>query len=92
MLVEVIDNGIETIVYVAAVVISIAACYCVCTVWGQNLSSDAVCKPKIAIFKQTIVNTAYIKTLEIFLSAGESLSVQTSISSSVGNQSRLHGS
>ena len=62
------------------------------TVRGQNLSSDALFTPKMDIFKQTILNTAYIKTLEIFLSARESLSIQTSISRSVGNQSRLHGS
>jgi len=92
MLVGVIDDGIETIVYVAAVVISITECDCVCTVRGKNFSSDAVFTPKMDIFKQTILNTAYIKTLKIFLSARESLSVQTSISRSVSNQSRLHGS
>ena len=43
--------------------------------------------PKMDIFKQTILNTAYIKTLEIFLSARESLYIQTSISRSVRNQS-----
>ena len=62
------------------------------TVRGQNFSSDALFTPKMDIFKQTILNTAYIKTLEIFLSARESLSIQISISRSVGNQSRLHGS
>jgi len=62
------------------------------TVRGQNFSSDALFTPKMDIFKQTILNTAYIKTLEIFLSARESLSIQTSISRSVSNQSRLHGS
>jgi len=77
MLVGVIDDGIETIVYVAAVVISIAECDCVCTVRGQNLSSDAVLTPKMDIFKQTILNTGYIKTLKILLSAREWLSVQT---------------
>jgi len=44
------------------------------------------------IFKRTILNTAYIKALEIFLLDRESLSIQTSISRSVSNQSRLHGS
>jgi len=60
------------------------------TVRGQNLSSDALFTPKMDIFKPTILNTAYIKTLEIFLSARESLSIQTSISRSVSNQSCLH--
>ena len=45
--------------------------------------------PKIDIFKQTILNTAYIKTLEIFPSARESLSIPTSTSKSVRNQSCL---
>ena len=62
------------------------------TVRGQNFSSDALFTPKMDIFKQTILNTAYIKTLEIFLLARESLSIQISISRSVSNQSRLHDS
>ena len=35
------------------------------------------------IFKQTILNTAYIKTLEIFPTARESLFIETSASRSV---------
>ena len=63
------------------------------TARGQNFSFDALFTPKMDIFKQTILNTAYIKTLEeIFLSAKESLSIQTSISRSVGNQSSFHSS
>jgi len=60
------------------------------TVRGQNFSSDALFTPKIDIFKQTILNTAYIKTLEIFPSARESLSIERSTSRSVRNQSCLH--
>ena len=41
------------------------------TVRGQNYSSDALFTPKMDIFKQRILNTAYIKTLEIFPSARE---------------------
>jgi len=52
------------------------------TARGQNFSSDALFTPKMDIFK----------TLEIFLSARESLSIQTSISRSVRNQSSFHGS
>ena len=59
---------------------------------GQNFSSDALFTPKMDIFKQTILNTAYIKTLENFLLARKSLSIQTSISRSVRNQSSFHGS
>ena len=62
------------------------------TVRGQNFSSDALFTPKMDIFQQTILNTAYIKTLEIFWPTRESLSIQTSISRSLRNQSRLHGS
>ena len=58
----------------------------------QKYSSDTLFTPKMDIFKQSILNTAYIKTLEIFLSAREPLSIQASISRSVSNQSRLHGS
>jgi len=61
------------------------------TVRGQNFSSDALFTPNIDIFKQTILNTAEIRALEIFQSARESLSIQTS-SRSVRNQSCLHGS
>ena len=43
------------------------------TVRGQNLSSDALFTLQMDVFKQTIINTAYIKTLEIFLSAREAL-------------------
>ena len=60
------------------------------TVRGKKGSSDALFTPKIDIFKQTILNTAYIKTLEIFPSARQSLSIETSASRSVGNQSCLH--
>ena len=56
----------------------------------QKFSSDALFTPKIDIFKQTILNTAYIKTLEIFPSAKESLYIQTSTSKSVRNQSCFH--
>jgi len=60
------------------------------TVRGQKGSSDALFTPKIDIFKQTFLNTAYIKTLEeIFPSARESLSIQTSTSRSARNQSYL---
>ena len=52
----------------------------------QKDSSDTRFTPKMDIFKQTILNTAYIKTLEIFPSARESLSVQTSASRSVKNE------
>ena len=52
----------------------------------QKDSSDTRFTPKIDSFKQTILNTAYIKTLEIFPSARELLSVQTSASRSVKNQ------
>ena len=52
----------------------------------QKYSSDARFTPKMDIFKQTILNTAYIKTLEIFPSARESLSVQNSASRIVKNQ------
>ena len=55
----------------------------------QKDSSDALFTPKMDIFKQTILNTAYIKTLEIFPSARGSLSIQTSTSRSVRNESRL---
>ena len=55
----------------------------------QKDSSDALFTPKIVIFKQTILNTAYVKTLEIFPSARESLPIQTSASRSVWNQSCL---
>ena len=41
------------------------------TVRGQKDSSDALFAPKMDIFKQTILNTAYIKILEIFLPARE---------------------
>ena len=61
-----------------------------CTVRGQNGLSDAIFARKMDIFKQTILNIAYIKTLEIFPSARESLSIQTSTSRSVRNQSCLH--
>jgi len=57
------------------------------TVRGQKGSSDALFTPKMDIFKQTILNTASIKTLEIFLSVRESLSIKTSSSRSVRNQS-----
>jgi len=62
------------------------------TVRGQKGSSDALFAPKMDIFKQAILNTANIQTLEIFPPARESLSIQTSISRSGRNQSRLHGS
>jgi len=62
------------------------------TVPGQNLSSNALFTPKMDIFNKTILNTAYIKTLEIFLSARESLSIQTSMGRNVRNQSSFHGS
>ena len=52
----------------------------------QKDSSDTRFTPKMAIFKHTILNTPYIKTLEIFLSARESLPVQTSASRSVRNE------
>ena len=45
------------------------------TVWGQKGSSDALFTPKMDTFKQTILNTAYIKTVEILPSARESLSI-----------------
>ena len=57
------------------------------TVWGQKGSSDDLFTPKMATFKQTILNTSYIKTLEIFPPARESLSTETSASRSVWNQS-----
>jgi len=60
-----------------------------CTVRGQKGSSDALFTPKTDIFKQTILNTSCIKTLEIFPSARESLSIETSSSRSVGDQSCL---
>jgi len=37
----------------------------------QKDSSDALFTPKIDFFKQTILNTACVKTLEIFPSARE---------------------
>ena len=49
----------------------------------QKDSSDALFTPKIDIFRQTILNTAHIKVLEIFPLARESLSIQTSTSRSV---------
>ena len=52
----------------------------------QKDSSDTRFTPKMDILKQTILNTPYIKTLKIFPSARESLSVQTSTSRSVKNQ------
>jgi len=58
----------------------------------QKYSSDTLFTPKMDIFKQTILNTAYIKTLEIFPSARESLSIQTYKSRSVRNQICLQGS
>ena len=61
----------------------------VCKVRVQTDSSDALFTPKIDIFKQTILNTAHVKTLEVFPSARESLSIQTSASRSVWNQSCL---
>jgi len=42
-----------------------------CKVRVQKDSSDALFTPKMDAFKQTILNTAYIKTLEIFPSARE---------------------
>ena len=59
------------------------------TVRVQKDSSDTRFTPKMDIFKQTILNTPYIKTLEIFPWARESLSIQTSASRSVRNQSCL---
>ena len=55
----------------------------------QKYSSDTRFTPQMAIFKQTIHSTAFIKILEIFPSARESLSVQPSASRSVKNQSCL---
>ena len=55
----------------------------------QKYWSDTLFTPKIDIFKEAILNTAYVKTLEIFPSARESLSIQTSTSRSVRNQSCL---
>ena len=52
----------------------------------QKYSSDTFFTPKIDIFKQTIPNTSYVKRLEIFPSARESLSIQTFKSRSVRNQ------
>ena len=46
----------------------------------QKYSSDARFMPKMAIFKQTMLNIANIKILKIFPSARESLSIQTSAS------------
>jgi len=42
-----------------------------CIVRGQEDSSDALFTPKMDIFKQKILNTAYIKALEIFPSVRE---------------------
>jgi len=58
----------------------------------QKYSSDTLFTPKMDIFERTILNTAYIKTLEILPSARESLSIQTSESRSVRNQICLQGS
>ena len=58
-----------------------------CTVRGQKGSSEALLTPKIDSFKQSILNTAYIKTLEIFSSARKSLSIETSAGKGVRNQS-----
>ena len=44
----------------------------------QKDSSDALFTPKMDIFKQKILNTAYIKILEIVPLARESLPIQTS--------------
>src|SRR5205807_3568013 len=56
-----------------------------CKVRRQRFSSDAHFTPT-DIFKQTILTTAFIKTLEIFPSAIESLSIQSSTSGSLRNQ------
>ena len=55
----------------------------------QKYSSDALFTPKMNIFKQTILNTAYIKTREKFPLVRKSLPIQTITSRSVGNQSCL---
>ena len=69
-----------------------------CTVHGasscvrvrvQKYSSDVRFTPKMYIFKQIILNTAYIKIVEIFLSTRESSFIQTSTYRSVRNQSCL---
>ena len=60
-----------------------------CEVRVRGDSSDALFTPKIDILKQTILNTACIKTLEIFPPARESLCIQTSTSRTVRNQSCL---
>jgi len=39
-------------------------------VQGQNFSSDALFTPKMDIFKQTILNTVYIKHLKSFYQLG----------------------
>ena len=44
---------------------------------------------KNGYFKQTIPKTAYIKTLEIFPSVWQSLSIETSASRSIRNQSSV---
>src|ERR1700761_3271425 len=56
----------------------------------QKDSSDALFTPKMEVSKQTILNTAYVKILEIFPSSRESLYIQNCASKSVGNQSCLH--
>ena len=55
----------------------------------QKDLSDALFTPKMDIFKQTILNTAHIKALEIFPLARESLFILTSTSRSIRNQSCL---
>jgi len=62
----------------------------ICKVRVQKFSSDALFTPKMDIFKQTILNIACIKTLEIFPSVRESLYIQNSTSKSVRNRSCLH--
>jgi len=58
----------------------------------QKYASDTLFTPKMDIFKQSILNTAYIKTLEMFPSARESLAIQTYKHRSISDQICLQGS
>ena len=60
--------------------------------WCKNTRPIPFLHQKWTFFERTILNTAYIKTLEILPSAREPLSIQTSESRSVGNQICLQGS
>ena len=79
------EGGILDVVAPCPIISVFTVARNVTTVWGQKGSSDALFTPKMDTFKQTILNTAYIKTLEIFPPARESLSIEISACRSMRN-------